>query len=334
MATWKITPDTGEVVGGAHSDMPLVLIPSDTEIGALTLAEAESIRCYTDSGLTTEIAREVVSADEIHIKVPSVSSSTEIWVDFDGVRSDYATTATYGAENVWTDYSGVVHFNESSGTAALNSTGGSNGTHTASGVNVGATGKIGRAVDYLGTSGADTRFGNLVSLGTNDFSISMWVQLDSVVDNNMFIYNKANSGAVNNRIFMRTLSGSVSIFTQDSSTFTNLTHPTSISTATWYHVVATRTGTSGVIYLNANGSSGTVPGGNVGGSTPWQTGNLTTTFPMNGRLDGVKIRPSLLSADWITTEYNNQVDNGAFWVATEVGGGGGATFTPIVSMIS
>ena len=109
MAVYKISPASGKVTG-TSSNMPLLLIPSATAIGTLTTAEANSIRIYSDVGLTTELAREVVSADEIHFKASSVSSSSEFWVDIDGVRSDYAVTDTYGRNAVWSDYAAVYHY--------------------------------------------------------------------------------------------------------------------------------------------------------------------------------------------------------------------------------
>jgi hypothetical protein len=42
MATFKLTPDTGQV-SGTNTNMPLVVIPSELEMGALTTAEAKTV---------------------------------------------------------------------------------------------------------------------------------------------------------------------------------------------------------------------------------------------------------------------------------------------------
>jgi hypothetical protein len=82
-------------------------------LGITTLAEANSVRVYADQAKTTEWAREIVSVNEMHFKVPSISATTVSYIDWDGERSDYAIDATYGAENVWTNnYVAVWHLEE------------------------------------------------------------------------------------------------------------------------------------------------------------------------------------------------------------------------------
>jgi len=51
----------------------------------------------------------------------------------------------------------------------------------------------------------------------------------------------------------------------------------------------------------------------------------------DGVIDQTKVKASTDTADWITTEYNNQSDEATFWGTwTDVGGGGGAIYTPKV----
>ena len=71
-----------------------------SRLGITTLAEAQSVRVYADSSKTTEWAREIVSATEMHVKVPSLTSTVTMYVDYDGVRSDYAVTDTFGRNAV------------------------------------------------------------------------------------------------------------------------------------------------------------------------------------------------------------------------------------------
>jgi len=109
MAT-KSIPVRATQVAATLTDFPVLVQPSQmTGWGAITLAEAESIRFYSDEALTTELAREVVGADNIWVRVPSLTPTTIIYADYDGLRPDYATTNTFGAENVWPLYEFVVH---------------------------------------------------------------------------------------------------------------------------------------------------------------------------------------------------------------------------------
>jgi hypothetical protein len=79
---------------------------------SLSAADAASIRVYSDSGKTTELAREIVSVDEMHVKVTSLTNTFTIYVDWDGSSADYAVTDTYGRNAVWSDYRAVYHLNE------------------------------------------------------------------------------------------------------------------------------------------------------------------------------------------------------------------------------
>jgi hypothetical protein len=117
-----------------------------SRLGITTLAEAQSVRVYAESSKTTEWAREIVSATEMHVKVPSLTSTVEIYVDWDGVRADYAVGDTYGRNAVWSDYAAVYHMDSLTTDYSGNS---KTLTNTNSVAN--ATGKIGQAADF-GTS--------------------------------------------------------------------------------------------------------------------------------------------------------------------------------------
>ena len=88
------------------SDVPATLAdyPSYVDLsrlGITTLAEAQSVRCYSDSAKTTELAREIVSATQMFVKIPSLTSTFVLYVDYDGVRADYAVTDTFGRNATW-----------------------------------------------------------------------------------------------------------------------------------------------------------------------------------------------------------------------------------------
>jgi len=79
------------------------------------------IRVTTNDGSPVELPRELVFASstletgELHFKANSISSTTDtvFRIYYNGTTTgDYATSSTYGAQNVWTnDYAGVWHFN-------------------------------------------------------------------------------------------------------------------------------------------------------------------------------------------------------------------------------
>jgi len=119
----KITVDHSKV-GSDLTDFPVYVDLSTLPSGFHTNVKSDGgdIRVTRSDG-TTECPREVVFYDstndkgELHFKANSLSSTTDtVFYIYYGnsSASDYATDATYGAENVWNDFLGVLHCNESS----------------------------------------------------------------------------------------------------------------------------------------------------------------------------------------------------------------------------
>ena len=181
MAFKKLVIASGQVSGASHSDFPILIQPSKmTGWEALTLAEAQSIRIYTDEAKTNEVAREVVSADEIHCKVPTLTSSTELYVDIDGIRSDLSPGATYGRNAVWNTKSRLSVWHDAGSTDSTGN--GHDGTANGGVTLGGATGKLGAATLYDGVNDY-SNVGTLGSFGSsvgnaNGWSVSLWVKGD------------------------------------------------------------------------------------------------------------------------------------------------------------
>jgi hypothetical protein len=92
---------------------------------------------------------------------------------------------------------------------------------------------------------------------------------------------------------------------------------TTMSTNTWYHAVGTWDGTTMRVYFNGAQEnfapkSGTITQYNdqsdIGFGSAGGGGNY-----WNGRLDEIHVSNIARSADWITTEYNNQNNPGTFY---------------------
>lgn len=284
---------------------------------SITLAEAQSSRWYSDVAKTTELAREIVSADEIHVKVPSLTSSTEIYVDYDGIRSDYAVTDTYGRNAVWSDYKAVVH-NGGTTDATGNNTFAGNGGITIGG----ASGKIGASTDYDGTDDFVSVTGSNNMVNDTAHTIQMWLNAD-VINTRMGIAAVSdglsnltsawiieNTGSNNGTVEYKIYNGiSVSFIASPSSTL-------AVGSYDKYDFV--RNTNSMNIYKNASSVAST------GSALTGATNNRTSDFGMgrfgsgnflyyNGKVDEFRYRSSELSANWLTTEYTNQNNAGTFW---------------------
>ena len=301
--------------------MPLLLMPSEVaNIGSITLAEAQSGRFYTDSSLVTEVAREVVAANELHFKGTSVSSASEFWFDYDGIRADYAVTDTYGRNAVWSDYAAVYH---------LKDTTDSTGTNTLTQVNATfASAKIGNGSSHDGSgdyfyaaNNASFNFGD-----NGDLTFTTWLKTTTNKDF-AAIASKVNlpsSPVTQTWIFTamadRTLQGN------NGGSWVGKSSGT-ITASAWNYVAMKVSSSTVYYYINGSEDSNTYSFSYTDKTTDelglgtWFS--ASPTFDLAGQLDEARLRGSALSADWITTEYNNQNDNGAFWVAEDAGGGGG-----------
>jgi len=294
-----------------------------SRLGITTLAEAESVRVYADSAKTTEWAREIVSATEMHVKVPSLTSTVAMYVDWDGVRADYAATDTYGRNAVWSDYRFVFHL-ESDG---LDSTG--NGTATATGtVTYGASSPLGSGSETSGSANNSLLGGGNFADGTGNKTLSMWAQTGNRTKRSWYIdlgSRTADGGTARNCLG----------FYQDGGTLYMYGYAGDPSLGsvpandTPFYAVGTYDGTIFRTYLNNTATGTDTSSFPFAGNTSGAKLHIRNYDATNSRLDGelteVRGRASVLSTDWMTSEYNNQLDEAGFWGTwSTVGGKRGA----------
>jgi len=307
-----------------------------SRLGITTLAEAESVRVYADSGKTTEWAREIVSVTQMHVKVPSLTSSTEIFVDWDGVRADYAVGATYGRNAVWTFYDFVSH--DGGGT---DSTAGITGT-SFGGVTVGGVaGKLGDATVYDGSNDY-VQFGNILNLGvaSNTLSLSYWYK--DQTGNDKAVIAKTNGGGptANYGYQQRWALGEPDIYGADGGSFVNndgsgvFANPAGVFAFLNLHY---RANTTSVAFNGFYDNVGAVKNAGRGGTYSTDNSN-TLAFTIGAESDAgtpcgiticeirIKINSVIIPTTWWTTEYNNQNAESTFWGTwTTVGGGAAQT---------
>jgi hypothetical protein len=281
---------------------------------SMTTAEANSIRVYANESKTTEWAREIVSVDEMHVKVPSMTSTTDIYVDWDGSRSDYGVTDTYGRNAVWSDYEAVLHLND-----ANSSTGSNNFTNTGS--TPFGSAKIGNGAQFNRTD--NRRIGvtsnNLNLNWSNSYTWSFWTNVNSFANAAYLFDHASNSGAQRRLIVYN--NGGVSAFRFFWSG--NEIASSTVSTSTWYKITAVKDGTTMRQYIGAT-ALGTTTLSTVNynfNQACIGTASDGFTVNSNATIDETRYRVGALSADWITTEYNNQNDEADFWGTwTDAGG--------------
>lgn len=296
------------------------------------------IRVYKDDD-TTELAREVVSCDtatdtgELHIKFSgtlSSSTDTDIHIYADGTSSEPASTATYGSEAVWTNYAAVYH-----GDDLTDSAGNYDLTRNSAPTEGNSTAKIGTSFNLDGT---DDYYQNTSVTGEsgNALSLQAWFRGDTdgatpyatfsiVEDTGAYAVLRWDSHSTDNPVTARYRNASRS---RSAST----TDGGSLSAATWYmqHGVFP-TSKVPTIYLNGGNAASNSSGLDPVTITPGTiyvgiTGFVDYHF--DGYLDELRWRTDELSANWITTEYNNQNSPATFYTAAAAASAGTSLVLP------
>lgn len=321
------------LVAATLTDYPTYIDLS--RLGITTLAEAQSVRIYTDAGLTNEIAREIVSTTECHAKVPSLTTTTQLWVDYDGVRADYAVGATYGRNAVWGGYDYVTHAGGGGTDSTGNTLAGTAGGGVISG---GISGKIGSATLYDGANDYFSYGDVLDYVGNVNVYISAWAKRNGVQPDFWAIVSKQNGSGATDQYEIRGANSTVkhdpvmqvrtsSAYLSSSAT---LGGATTMADATWYLFHGQAEASSGLFTLHMNGASAgsrTHPGYSIQNtSSSFKIGAQTVSSNrfFRGDIDEVRIGQTMRNASWITTEYNNQNDESLFWGTWSDAGGGAA----------
>jgi len=316
----KITIDSSQVQSSL-TDFPVYVDLATMSSGFFSNVQSDGgdIR-VTQSDGTTEVAREVVSIDtasstgELHFKADSVSSSTdtEFYIYYgNSGASNYTDSATYGAENVWTNsQASVYHLDEDSGDA-VDSTSNNNDGTTYNGVTQGVGGQVGQAYDFDGSddyveigsppdpsgSGADASFAVTFWLYPNsDGSDNPIIEWSDGGKNDLHTWQFSSEGD-----FFLNPAGGCGTFGRNND---------EIKLDQWSHygVVYDKVATQFRLYRNGNQVDASSQDCNADtNSTELYFGHRAgDSRHLNGDLDNIRISDTPRSTDWIATTYTNQ----------------------------
>ena len=184
--------------------------------------------------------------------------------------------------------------------------------------------------DYVAV-GASSDF----SFGTSDFSFSAWFYPDVVSGFRPVIDFRQSSGNLLPSLYYSTTSGYRLYLWTGSSQVAN--YNTTLTAGQWYHVVYTRSGTAGTIYLNGTSVATGTDSSNyslngqphIGGKAP----GVTASYH-DGPIDEVSVFNSALSASDVSDMYNSGVPTDisslspvAWWRMGDNDSGTGTTVT-------
>ena len=312
------------------------LVKAGADIFDTCRSDGGDIRATKSDG-TTQLATELVAIDttaktgELHVKFTGTLSSsvdTIIRIWYNGTDTALAVSDTYGRNAVWSDYVAVYHF-ESDDT---NSTGGTAATDTSVTYSSG-NGLFGNGGGFNGSS---SKIYTNINLGSNPtFSVSLWEKSSYAGTNyiNLMTLCDQQTSNTGTQIYFF-LEGSTDYMAAEGGGV-NL-RPASGNdaiTGNWTHGVWQQDygANQSKIYFN-----GSLQDTDVKHSSTFNNWMRISIFGNNagffdGSMDEIKVRASYLSANWITTEYNNQNSPSTFYSAGSEQGGSGGGYTPVVS---
>src|SRR5713101_5801564 len=231
------------------------------------------------------------------VKVPTVSHSSDT-VIYMFYGNSSVTTDQSNKMAVWdSNHKGVWHLPDGTTLSAADSTSNSNtGTITST---TAATGQIDGGASFNGSTSRIDISGIVNSSLLPNYTVEVWLNRNATQPTGYGTFISRHSSGGGNQYFLVTSGGTVYRWDGFPATQT-------ISANAWHHVVYTYDGTTERFYID-----GAAAGSNVA-TLSWDPDNWR--FGMNtggyrqysGLIDEVRISNAVRSADWISTEYNNQ----------------------------
>jgi hypothetical protein len=313
-----LTIQTGQVPS-SQSGFPALLpfLGGDANLatvangGHVQSASGFDIRPYSDSALTSPLTFELVSYN-------ATTGAFEMWVNMTAVDGGVVYLA-YGDSGITTDgsststwnsnYKSVWHLKDGTTLSVADSTSNANNLTNNSSV-AAASGQIDGAMQSNGTSSyMSGGNGSLTTAGAS--TIEMWLKNLSGAGLLGFMGLEASSAEIATAYFDSTRNGFL-VANANGSSKPN----TSITTSNWNHLAIVNSGSARpALYIN--GSQNDV---NDGASLSAWVGTginlgrgVNFSFSASAAIDEVRLSNVSRSANWITTEYNNQFAPTSFW---------------------
>lgn len=358
----SITVNSGQVPS-TQSSYPMLVSGTFTYLktvgngGKVQNSSGYDIGFYSDSGLTTKLSweteRYIATTGEVvfWVKVPSISTSTQIWMAYgDASISSFQGGATGAAWD--SNYTGVWHQADGTTPNYADSTAGGHALTPTANAPTATTGQIDGAINYGGGNqfnGQGASSGLLGSGATspNGRTLSAWIKFNTFrgTDNNPQPVLGLTFNNGNQVIIAVQYNSSTDVVTgwldngSSGNTYTS-SGTSALSTGTWYYFVVLFTGTSTkdlVFYLNGSAVGSPVLT-DVSSVSSGVNDNVYINAGLEGRYgdisaDEVRTSNIVRSSDWITTEYNNQSSpSGFFSIGSEtpVGGGNVGSFLTFI----
>ena len=326
-------------VPGTQSNFTVLVSVTDPALktvangGHVANANGYDIGFYSDSLGTTKLKWEVEKYDGTTgnliawVKIPSLSSSSDT-VFYLLYGDNSINTDQSDPPNTWdSNFKGVWHMSDSAANTTIreSTATGANGTNNANTSTKTATGQIGKALSYNGST--DGSFAAINLSATNIATLSFWMKWTTNANdddlafeytpnyntnsNHGFIADWNSSGFGGGRFETGMGNGNFSYWSDV------FARP---SAATWHliQLVFNRSGPTNKVYLDGSlqtlttGTHSASGMGNFSNSSLYFMSRAANALNAAGTLDEVRLSTIERNANWVATEYNNQSSPGTF----------------------
>jgi Concanavalin A-like lectin/glucanases superfamily/Domain of unknown function (DUF2341) len=341
MAFGYYSPDTVNTgqVPSTQTNFPRLVSWTDNRFktvsngGHVLNSSGFDIRPYSDSSLSTALTYELE-------RYNASTGEVVMWVKRSSLADGNVTYLAYGNSSLTTDGSdgpntfsnsfvAVYHLKDGTTLSVSDSSGSNNGTNHGA---TATTGKIDGGASFVSASS------QYVDLGTafganNDTTLSAWVNATSFPNAyNSVVGRDKSLGGTDYFLLTVKSTGKLACLASNASG-TDISYDGTgshtLSSSTSYHLAMTYNSTAGLVgYVNAASDGTHAANGNLSGTggPSWAIAKDVVNAGRfwNGTIDEVRVSSVARSADWITTEYNNQSAPGTFaTLGTEVSTGTG-----------
>lgn len=297
----QITLNTAQITG-THSNFPILISITDSDLVGKTQGDGDDIIFASDTNGSTIYDHQMESYNSstgtyrAWVRIPTLSDANNTLVMFYGNSSATNTSST----NTWdNNYQLVMHMNDVNDQSGNGNNGTNNGT-------VSIAGKIGNARDF---ERGDNDFITVADDNTLDITgsitISFWFRQESAQAPDYITKGQNESYEATSRGGIRTR------FAKNGGN--NLTTPNTddLVNGAWVYLTFVQSNSGRNIYQDA------VSVANDNNTDAFNTNNNDLQISrsgdaVDGIMDEIRISNVARSANWISTEYNNQNTPGTF----------------------
>ena len=300
--------------------------------GHVVNANGYDIGFYSDSGGTIKLKWEVERYDGTTgnliawVKIPSVSSSSDT-VFYLMYGDSSINTDQSDPPNTWdSNFKGVWHMSDSAANTTIreSTVTGANGTNNANTSTKTATGEIGKALSYNGST--DGSFAAINLSATNIATLSFWMQWTTNANDDDLAFEYTPNYNSNAGGFIADWNSSgfgggrfeTGMGKGDHTYWSDLFARPSAGTWHLIHLVFNRSGSANKAYVDGSLQTLTTAThtassmGNFSNSSLYFMSRAASSLNAAGTLDEVRLSTIERSASWTATEYNNQSSPGTF----------------------